>query len=363
MTLGDLGAKVVKIERPGVGDDTRTWGPPYDAEGMATYFQSVNRNKLSLALDLKDRDDIELARRLIREADIVVDNFLPGILDRAQLSDDEIHALNPRAIIARISGFGSQGEGRERPGYDFVVQALGGLMHITGAPDGDPIKVGVALVDLLAARDLTIGVLAALQQRERTGKGTLVEVNLMSSLQGALANQAQAVVGAGSEPGRLGNTHPSICPYESLPCGEGQLAVAIGNDHQFAKFCAELGIAEVANDARFATNPARVQHRAELRPLLEGALAAASADEWEARLVPHGLAVGRVNTISEGIALAQQLGADPIVELERDGRPSRGIRHPVRYSPEFPIPNLGAPELDADGDALRAHLRAQPATA
>lgn len=359
MTLGDLGAKVIKVERPGNGDDTRSWGPPYDAEGMATYFQSVNRNKQSIALNLKDPDDIELARRLVREADVVVDNFLPGTLDRAQLSDAEIHELNPRAIIARVSGFGSSGLGRNRPGYDFVVQALGGLMHITGERDGDPMKVGVALVDLLAAHDLTIGVLAALRQRDLTGVGTLVEVNLLSSLQAALANQAQAVLGAGVEPGRIGNLHPSICPYETLSCGEGQLAVAIGNDRQFEKFVTELGIPRIASDPRFATNPARVEHRDELRPLLEDALQAATADEWERRLVDLGLAVGRVATISEGIELAREVGIDPVVELERDGHTSRGIRHPVRYTPEFPMPTMGAPDLDADGDALRAHLRAQ----
>lgn len=362
MTLGDLGAKVIKIERPEHGDDTRAWGPPYDNEGMATYFQSVNRNKQSIALNLKDPDDIELARRLVREADIVVDNFLPGTLDRAQLSNAEIHELNPRAIIARVSGFGSSGAGHGRPGYDFVIQALGGLMHITGERDGDPMKVGVALVDLLTARDLTIGVLAALRQRDLTGVGTLVEVNLLSSLQAALANQAQAVIGADVEPGRLGNTHPSICPYETLSCREGQLAVAIGNDPQFTKFVTELGIPHIASDSRFATNPARVKHRATLRPILEDALQAAPADEWEHRLVDLGLAVGRVATISEGIELARDVGIDPVVELERDGHTSRGIRHPVRYTPEFPIPAVGAPDLDADGDALRAYLRAQPAS-
>lgn len=362
MTLGDLGAKIIKVERPALGDDTRTWGPPYDAEGMATYFQSVNRNKQSIALNLKDPEDIELARRLVREADVVVDNFLPGTLERAQLSDTEIRELNPRAIIARISGFGSSGTGHGRPGYDFVVQALGGLMHITGERDGNPMKVGVALVDLLAAHDLTIGILAALRQRDLTGTGTLVEVNLLSSLQAALANQAQAVLGAQVEPGRLGNAHPSICPYETLACREGQLAVAIGNDGQFAKFVTELGIPHIAADNRFATNPARVQHRAALRPLLEEALQAATADEWERRLVEFGLAVGRVATISEGIELAREVGVDPVVELERDGRTSRGIRHPVRYTPEFPMPTVGAPDLDADGEALRAYLRAQPSS-
>ena len=359
MTLADLGAEVIKVERPGAGDDTRTWGPPWAADGTATYFQSVNRNKRSLALDLKSPDDVELLKRLLRRADVVIDNFMPGVLQRAGLGDAELRALNPRLVIGRVSGFGSAG-GRLRPGYDFVVQALGGLMHITGEADGPGMKAGVALVDVLTAKDLVIGVLAALRRRDETGIGTTVEANLLSSLQGALANQSQAVVGAGREPGRMGNSHPSICPYESLATADGELAVAIGNDHQFAKFTAELGVAALADDPRFATNPARVAHRAELRPLLEEALAADTALAWEARLVPLNLAVGRVATISEGIELAASLGIDPVVELERDGVASKGIRHPLRYTPEFDLPRVGPPPLDADGPQLRARLAAEP---
>lgn len=361
MTLADLGAEVVKVERPGTGDDTRTWGPPWADDGTATYFQSVNRNKRSLALDLKSPDDVELVKRLLRRADVVIDNFMPGVLERAGLGDEALHELNPRLVIGRVSGFGSAG-GRLRPGYDFVVQALGGLMHITGEADREGMKAGVALVDVLTAKDLAIGVLAALRRRDETGIGTVVEANLLSSLQGALANQAQAVVGAGREPGRMGNAHPSICPYESLPTAEGELAVAIGNDGQFAKFVAELGAPELADDERFATNPARVEHRDALRPLLEAALADDTAHGWEARLVPLGLAVGRVATISEGIELAAGLGIDPVVDLERDGVASKGIRHPLRYTPEFDLPRVGPPPLDADGPALRAELEAEPPT-
>ena len=355
MTLADLGAEVIKVERPGAGDDTRAWGPPWAEDGTATYFQSVNRNKRSLALDLKSPDDVELLRRLLRRADVVIDNFLPGVLDRAGLGDAALHELNPGLVIGRVSGFGSA-EGRLRPGYDFVVQALGGLMHITGEAEGPGMKVGVALVDVLTAKDLTIGVLAALRRRDETGIGTTVEANLLSSLQGALANQSQAVVGAGREPGRMGNSHPSICPYESLATGDGELAVAIGNDSQFAKFAEALGAAELAHDERFATNPARVAHRADLRPLLEAALAADSARAWEERLVPLGLAVGRVATISEGLELAADLGIDAVVDLERDGVASKGIRHPLRYTPEFELPRVGPPALDADGPELRERL-------
>lgn len=364
MTLADLGAEVIKIERPGVGDDTRSWGPPWadqepGAPRTASYFQSVNRNKRSLALDLKRPEDAELARRLVRRADVAIDNFLPGALDRAGLGDEVLRALNPRLVVGRISGFGSAAGG-DRPGYDFVVQALGGLMHITGERDGQAMKAGVALVDVLAAKDLLIGVLAALRRREATGSGSLVEVNLLSSLQGALVNQIQAVVAAGAEPGRLGNAHPSICPYETLRCREGELAVAIGNDRQFARFAAELGLPGLAEDERFASNPERVAHRAQLRARLEEALQADTAAGWERRLVALGLAVGRVSTISEGIELAARLGIDPVVELERDGVRSKGIRHPVRYSPGFPLPALGPPPLDADGPRLRAWLEGEP---
>lgn len=356
MTLADLGAEVIKVERTGSGDDTRSWGPPHASDGTATYFQTANRNKKSVALDLTNPNDLEVVRGLIRDADVALDNFLPGALDRLGIGYDAMRALNPRIITASITGFGTAG-GANRPGYDFVVQALSGLMHVTGERDGAAMKVGVALVDILAAKDLTIGILAALRHRDETGTGMHVEVNLLSSIQQALANQSQAVVGAGTSPRRLGNMHPSICPYESLPCAEGELAVAVGNDKQFRVFATELGVPELADDARFATNPLRVKHREELRPLLIAALSSRSAAQWQEQLVPAGLAVGKVNTIAEGIELAQELGIDPVVELERDGVGSKGLRHPIRYTPEFPIPHVGPPSLDADGDEIRARYR------
>jgi crotonobetainyl-CoA:carnitine CoA-transferase CaiB-like acyl-CoA transferase len=358
MTLADLGADVVKVERKGAGDDTRTWGPPYAEDGTATYFQTANRNKRSVALDFTDADDLEVVRGLVRDADIVVDNFLPGALDRLGIGHDTMRELNPRIITATITGFGSAG-GATRPGYDFVVQALSGLMHVTGERDGAAMKVGVALVDILAAKDLTIGVFAALRHRDATGTGMHVEVNLLSSIQQALANQSQAVVGAGASPTRLGNMHPSISPYESLPCREGELAVAVGNDKQFRVFARELGVPELADDDRFATNPARVEHRAELRPLLAEALASQDAATWQEQLVTAGLAVGKVNTIAEGIELAQELGIDPVVDLDRDGTPSKGLRHPLRYTPAFDLPRVGPPPLDADGDEIRSQYRTQ----
>ncbi|MGO3089755.1 MAG: CaiB/BaiF CoA transferase family protein, partial [Galactobacter sp.] len=261
-TLADLGARVIKVERPGTGDDTRSWGPPYSENGTATYFESVNRNKESIALDLSDPDDLATARALALRADVLVENFKVGTLEGLGLGHADLATENPGLITASISGFGSSG-GAAIPGYDFVVQAVGGLMHITGAADGEPMKAGVALVDVLTAKDATIGILAALRRREITGHGAHLELNLLSSLQGALVNQAQAYLGAGAEPGRLGNVHPSISPYQSLRCADAPLAVACGNDGQFARLCSELGLPDLAADERFSSNPARVQHREE----------------------------------------------------------------------------------------------------
>lgn len=352
MNLADLGAEVIKVERPGAGDDTRAWGPPFAEDGTATYFQTANRNKRSIAIDFREAEGRDLVLRLIAKADVVVENYLPGALERAGIDLKAIRAEQPRLIVASVTGFGSAG-GASRPGYDFVAQALSGLMHVTGEQDGEAMKVGVALVDVLASKDLTLGILAALRHRDATGEGKHVEVNLLSSIQAALANQIQATVGAGVEPTRLGNVHPSIMPYESLPTSDGELAVAIGNNKQFRDFVTELGRPELADDPRFANNPDRVAHRPELREILSEALAADTAENWQARFVAANLAVGKVNTIGEGIELAQSLGIDPVVELERDGVASKGIRHPIRYSPAFEIPNDGPPALDADGDAIR----------
>ncbi|KAB1641009.1 CoA transferase [Gulosibacter chungangensis] len=352
MNLADLGADVIKVERPGAGDDTRAWGPPFAEDGTATYFQTSNRNKRSIAIDFREDSGRELVLRLIAQADVVVENYLPGALERAGIDLEALRIQHPGLIVASVTGFGSAG-GATRPGYDFVAQALSGLMHITGEHEGEAMKVGVALVDVLASKDLTLGILAALRNRDRTGFGMRVEVNLLSSIQSALANQIQATVGAGVEPTRLGNVHPSIMPYESLPTRDGELAVAIGNNKQFRDFVTELGRPELAEDPRFATNPDRVAHRPELREILAEALAADTAEGWQERFTAANLAVGKVNTIGEGIELAQSLGIDPVVELDRDGVTSKGIRHPIRYTPEFAIPTLGPPALDADGEAIR----------
>lgn len=357
MTLADLGARVIKVERPGAGDDTRSWGPPYAESGQATYFESVNRNKESVTLDLRDEADGALARELAARADVVVENFITGGLDRLGLGWDAVHAANPRAVYVSVTGFGSAG-GADLPGYDFIVQALGGLMHITGDRDGGPMKVGVALVDVLTAKDGTIGTLAALAQRERTGEGTHVEVNLLSSLQSALVNQAQAVIGAGAEPRRMGNDHPSIVPYQTLACAGSEIAIAIGNNGQFRSLVTLLGAPELADDERFATNADRVAHREEVRDALESRLTTGTADEWADRIRSAGIPVGVVNTIAEGLAYADELGLDPVLDLQGpDGAPrGRGVRHPARYTPSFDVRTQAPPLLGEHDEAVRAWL-------
>ncbi|TFB96162.1 CoA transferase [Cryobacterium sp. HLT2-28] len=357
MTLADLGARVIKVERPGSGDDTRSWGPPHSATG-ATYFEGVNRNKESLTLDLADAADLAAARRLALRADVLVENFKPGGMDRLGLGYGDLTEENPGLIYASITGFGSIG-GADLLGYDFMAQALGGLMSITGDTD-NPMKAGVALVDVLTAKDATIGILAALHARATTGLGARLELNLLSSLQGALANQAQAYLGAGVEPRRMGNAHPSIVPYQLLACADGPLAVACGNDGQFARLAGVLGDQWLASDERFATNQARVHHRVELVDILETRLREAPARSWHERLTAAGVPAGRVSTIAEGIDLADALGLEPTIEVQDASGVTVGrqIRHPVSWTPPLAPRTAAPPALGEHSSAIRAWLAA-----
>lgn len=348
MMLADLGAEVVKIERPGTGDDTRQWGPPWTPRGSA-YFESVNRSKRSVALDLKNPSHLEIARQLALEADIVVENFTTGTMDRLGLGYEQLAAENPGLIYCSITGFGS-GAGARMAGYDFLVQAVGGLMSITGAADGEPMKVGVALVDVLTGKDAVIGVLAALQERHRSGRGQLVEVSLLTSLLGSLVNQASSYLMTGRSPGRMGNAHPSIAPYELLRCTDGAIAIACGNDGQFARLAAQIGRPELATDPRFATNPARVAHRAELVAELEAGLAGDTASGWVRRLTAAGVPTGEVGDIGSAIELAERLGLSPTVHLGPDH--PRQVRHPISFSRSgirtpSPPPDLAQPPSSA----------------
>lgn len=356
MTLADLGARVVKVERPGSGDDTRDWGPPFSATG-STYFESVNRNKESVALDLAEPHDLSLARALALQADVVVENFVPGGMDRLGLGWQDLSRENPGLVYASVSGFGSAG-GRGLPGYDFLVQAGGGLMSITGSADGEPMKVGVALVDVLAGKDVAIGVLAALTERASTGVGRRLDINLLSSLQGALANQAQSYLGAGILPGRMGNAHPSIAPYETLACQDGEIAIACGNDRQFAKLCLVLGLHDAALDARFSTNRARVDNRASLRPLLEQRLLEDTTARWRETLTAAGVPVSEVGTIADGFGLANRLGLEPTIEVKNAAGEVTGrqVRTPVTFTPPLPARTDAPPALDEHGVAIRMWL-------
>jgi len=332
MVLADLGAEVVKIERPGGGDDTRAWGPPYDETGMATYFQSVNRNKTSVVLDLGSAAGVKHARELVAEADVLVENFRPGVMDGLGLGYERLRSSDPALVYCSITGFGSAG-GAALQGYDLLVQAVGGLMSITGAPDGEPQKVGVALVDVICGLFAGIGILAALRHRERTGEGQRVEIDLLSSLLAALVNQGSAYTLAGEVAGRMGNGHRSIAPYDLLPTAEGDLVIAVGTDEQFGTLCEVLGCPELADDEAFRTNSARVASRDRLREHLVARLSERPASAWASELASAGVPAGEVNDIAGAFALAERLGLKPIVEIPRpDAGPARLTRNPIALS-------------------------------
>jgi crotonobetainyl-CoA:carnitine CoA-transferase CaiB-like acyl-CoA transferase len=349
MVLADLGAEVTKVERPGSGDDTRAWGPPYDDRGDATYFQSVNRNKTSLALDLQDPADLAEARRLALAADVLVENFRPGLMAGLGLGYDDLRGDNPDLVYCSVTGFGSGEAGAALPGYDLLIQALGGLMSVTGEPEGPPLKVGVALVDVVAGLFAAVGILAALRHREAGGGGQLVEVDLLSALLAALVNQGSGYTVAGAVPGRIGNSHPSISPYELLATGDGDLVLAVGNDRQFAGLCEDLGRPELAADERFATNPARVANREPLRAELEAALAARPAAEWAERLTARRVPAGVVNDLGAAFAFAERIGLDPIAQVPRgDGKTVGLTRNPIRLSKTPATYRSAPPRLEED---------------
>ncbi|WP_449281389.1 CaiB/BaiF CoA transferase family protein [Leucobacter sp.] len=338
MILADLGADVIKIESP-EGDGTRQWRPPVNAVGQSTYFAGVNRGKRSVVCDLRDPEGLERARELARTADVVIENFKPGTMEKFGLGYDAVAAENPGVVYCSISGFGDTA-GRELPGYDLLVQAVGGLMSITGQSDddgGEPTKVGVALVDILTGLNAVIGIQAALMARGAAGGGQHVKVTLLGSLLSALANQASSTLETGVSPGRMGNAHPSIAPYETFAAADQAIALAVGTDGQFARLCEVLDIPDLADDERFATNPQRVAHRVELRESLEQRLRTRTAAEWIEALTAANIPAGRVNTIGQAIELAASLGLEPVAEtraIAPDGAPRvlRSIATPISLS-------------------------------
>ena len=360
MLLGDLGADVIKVERPDGGDDARHWGPPWDAEGRSTYFLSVNRNKRSLVLDLGEEADRGVARRLVARADVVVENFLPGTMERLGLGYEQLCRLHPRLVYCSISGFGA-GEGRSLPGYDLLVQAVGGLMSVTGPAPDSPTKAGVALVDVLTGLHGAVAVLAALRERDRSGKGQLISLNLLSTLLSSLVNQASSVVMAGVVPEPMGNRHPSVAPYELLETLDRPIALAVGNDRQFRSLCSVLERDDLAGDPRFATNPARVSNRDQLRQELEAALGQHRAVEWVPVLSRRGIPSGLVNNVQEALALADSYGLGPVVQLPRAGSaPDRGVADPMGLSRTPVTYRRAAPGLGEHSEELRDWLTSLP---
>jgi len=353
MLLGDLGADVVKVERPDGGDDTRAWGPPY-RDGEATYYLGLNRNKRSLALDLGDAGDVELARRLALRADVLIESFRPGLMGRWGLDGDTLRARNPRLVTCSITAFGTAGdEARSLPGYDFLLQAMGGLMSVTGEEDGPPLKVGAAVVDLVCGLNAVIGIQAALAERERTGRGRHVEVSLMDASLMALLNQGSAWVLGGVVPHRRGNRHPSITPYETFDAADRPLAVAVGNDLLFQRLCTVLGIDELATDERFATNSARVANADALAARLGPVFATRPAAAWIAELTAAAVPAGPINDVAEAFAYAASLGMEPVTE--KDGYPLPSP--PLRIDGERPPIDRPPPRLDEHGDELRDWLK------
>jgi crotonobetainyl-CoA:carnitine CoA-transferase CaiB-like acyl-CoA transferase len=351
MMLADLGADVIKVEHPS-GDDTRRWGPPWEPDGTATYYQSVNRNKRSVVLDLAQDGDRSLAVTLGRRADVVIENFRPGTMERFGLGHEQLSEVNPGLISCSITGFGA-GPGATLPGYDLLIQAVGGLMSITGPADGPPSKVGVAVVDVLTGLYATIGILAAISERARSGIGQRVEVSLMASLLAGLVNQSTGFVAAGVVPELMGNRHPSVAPYESFAASDGELVIAIGNDRQFTALCHELGREDLATDARFADNTARVTNMDALHDVLAPRLRLGTRAAWAQRLTTIGVPCGPVNTLEEAFAFAQRLGLDSVVEMAGGGRQ---VADPIGLSATPVAYRSPPPALDADGEQIRAWL-------
>jgi crotonobetainyl-CoA:carnitine CoA-transferase CaiB-like acyl-CoA transferase len=354
MLLADLGAEVVKVEGPS-GDDTRTWQPPV-REGVSTYYMGVNRNKRSIALDLTDPDDLAAARELAMRADIVVENFKPGGLARFGLDYDAVAETNPAVVYASISGFGSGPKGAPLPGYDLIVQAISGFMSLTGDADGEPYRAGVALFDVMAGLHATIGILSALHHRRETGQGQHVEVNLLSSALSGLVNQTSAFVAGGVVPFRMGNSHPSLFPYEPLPCADGDLIITAGNNGQFRKLVEVLGLPELADDPRFARNEDRTANRDELRPLLVDRLRTRTKQEWFRDIIAVGVPCGPINTIDQGVAFAEEVGLDPVVTVGEGAAAVPGVRNPLTFSETPADYRLPPPSLDEHGAEIRRWL-------
>lgn len=353
MLLADLGATVIKVESP-AGDETRTWMPP-EREGVSTYYLSINRNKRSVVLDFGDPDDVALTRELIRRADVCIENFKVGGLDKFGLGYAAAKELNPSIVYLSISGFGTKG-GAALPGYDLVVQAVSGLMSLTGPSDGPAYRAGIAAFDVMTGLHGTIGVLAALHHRSQTGEGQHVEVNLLSSAMSGLVNHTAAYTLAGVVAHRMGNEHPSVYPYQTMPTKDRDVIITAANDRQFRSLCTVLGIPEIAEDPRFALNADRTAHRDQLHPILVERLRQWSADDLFVQLNAAGVPCGPINSIGEGVELAERLGLQPRVTVGTGDRAVDTVRNPIGFSVSSPRYDLPPPGLGEHSVEIRRWL-------
>lgn len=346
MMLGDLGADVIKVERPGVGDDTRQWGPPF-AGTESAYYLSCNRNKRSVTLNLKSGEGRALAIRLAGQADVVVENFLPGTMDQWGLGYDDLAQANPRLVYCSLTGFGQTGPRRDEPGYDIMIQALSGVMSITGEADGPPMKLGVAISDVTAGLLASQAIIASLLSREKTGKGERIDLSLFDSTLSWLVNIGQNYLVSGEVPQRQGTAHPNIVPYQSFQAKDESLIIAVGNDDQFRRFCDLIARPDLAADSRFATNRARVEHRGDLIPLIATIVARQPAADWLAKLEAAGIPCGAVNSVDRALAEPQVAAREMVIDVPH---PVLGnlklIGSPVKLQnagsfPRRPPPRLG----------------------
>ncbi|MEO2132693.1 MAG: carnitine dehydratase [Microbacterium sp. 69-7] len=354
MLLADLGATVIKVESP-LGDETRGWRPP-EYRGESTYFLSINRNKKSVMLDFRDPDDLVLAQRLASRADVLTENFKPGGLRRFGLDYESVARENPGVIYASITGFGTAG-GAGLAGYDLLAQALSGLMSVTGAPDTEGFRSGIAVFDVIAGLHTCVAITSALYHRQHSGEGQHVEVNLLSSALSGMVNQTGGFLLTGQSPTRMGNDHPSIYPYAPFPTGDGELILAIGNDVQFATFCDAVGLPQLAADTRFASNAERSAHRDELRPMLTARLASKTAQEWFDILSPLHVPCAPILDVGGGVEFATRIGLEPSVLVGRGDRAVPTIRNPITFSRTPATYRTAPPDLDQDSAAIRRWLQ------
>ena len=358
MFLGDLGAEVVKIEQPEVGDDTRAWGPPF-VGGESAYFLCINRNKKSVTLDLKSNQAVGLLRRLAEGADVLVENFRPGTMERLGLGERELRAVNPRLIYASLSGFGADGPMKDWPGYDLIIQAWGGLMSVTGMPDGEPTKVGVAIVDIVAGLMLGKAILAALFARERTGAGQKLETSLLEAEVACLINAGSNYLVGGVVPGRWGNAHPSIVPYQSFKSRDGYLVIGVASEGIWRRLCQAIGMPGLADDPRFARNPQRVEHRGELIDILTEIFLQRDTAAWMTLLIDAGVPCAPVQTIDQVFHAPQVIAREMVVEIPH---PTAGTLRmaglPVKFSGTPASIRLAPPLLGQHtAEVLRSWLR------